>query len=593
LFNPDWYRTRFSLSSDVPAFLHFLRDGVFEDLSPTPLFDSKFYRTMYPEVETSIRDGVYSCSLEHFIMKGMDRGLSPSADWDSEYYLRQNPDVVEDVKTGRRRSAVSHWIQFGIGENRAPNARFDAKLYLENYPAATEEIRRQGLLGTFEHFAVFGRERRWLVDAPSLEERVRGSGLFDNEVYSALNPDVPSDPADTWRHFWQHGLDEGRPFTSPEVVARMLARLEADLRAERYRFKMMAEAALAGLENRDTAARLCQRGIRVGVFCSSIGNFFMREIADLLAWGLEAEGITAIRRDQTGSSEEPFDLRVFVAPHEFFWLGEGSQWAGVAGAANSIMYNVEQAQTRWFGRAFPLLLKAPLVLDINFQTAEILRRAGCNAVHFMPGHLPGGRCAQPCLDISEVELTRGYRFARQPYDWLERDRLEDRPIDLLFVGTATPRRDMALSRLQDLADAHRFLCVCTRQDAPLLSPDYGTTSTDINCALGQRAKIVLNIHRDWLGYFEWSRMVLQGFWQGGCVVSDPGLPNPVFEPGVHYFEENLRNIGELVRWLLETEEGRDQLDRTRRAGYERARTLGSMRVALAPVLDAFAGLLRL
>jgi hypothetical protein len=77
------------------------------------------------------------------------------------------------------------------------------------------------------------------------------------------------------------------------------------------------------------------------------------------------------------------------------------------------------------------------------------------------------------------------------------------------------------------------------------------------------------------------------------VVSDPGLPNPVFEPGVHYFEENLRNIGELLRWLLETDEGRDKLDRTRRAGYERARALGSMRVALAPVLDAFAGLLRL
>ena len=43
-------------------------------------------------------------------------------------------------------------------------------------------------------------------------------------------------------------------------------------------------------------------------------------------------------------------------------------------------------------------------------------------------------------------------------------------------------------------------------------------------------------------------MVLQGFWQGACVVSDPGLPNPIFEPGVHYFEESLRNIGELLRW---------------------------------------------
>jgi len=426
-----------------------------------------------------------------------------------------------------------------------------------------------------------------------LEMRSRASRLFDPEVYFSLHPDLRPERDDPWHHYLTHGCNEGRSFTSPEVVARLLAEMAPELRAARCWFKMAAEAALAGMDNRDIVAALRRRGIRVGVFCSSIGNFFMREIADLLAWGLEGEGIPAVQRDETGSREEPFDLRVFVAPHEFFWLGEGREWTSVAGAANSIMYNVEQAQTQWFGRAVPLLLKAPLVLDINFQTAEILRRAGCNAVHFMPGHLPGSRYARPCLDISEIELTKGYRFARQPHNWLDRDRLEDRPIDLLFVGTAAPRRDMALSRLQDLADAHRFLCVCTRQDAPLIASDYRTTSTDLNCALGQRAKIVLNIHRDWLGYFEWSRMVLPGFWQGACVVSDPGLPNPMFEPNVHYFEENLRNIGELVRWLLESEEGRDKLDRTRRAGYERARTLGSMRVALAPVLEAFAGLLRL
>jgi hypothetical protein len=426
----------------------------------------------------------------------------------------------------------------------------------------------------------------------SIEARVRASGLFDHEVYLSLNPDLRSfDRAEAWEHYLKYGCDEGRHFTSPEGVARLLAEMEPKLRAERYRFKMAAEAALAGMDNRDMVGRLRRRDIRVGVFCSSIGNFFMREIADLLAWGLEGEGIPAIQRDETGSPEEPFDLRVFVAPHEFFWLGAGREWAGVASAANSIMYNVEQAQTQWFGRAVPLLLKAPLVLDINFQTAEMLRRAGCNAVHFMPGHLPEARYAQPCLDISEIELTKGYWFARQPYNWLDRDRLEDRPIDLLFIGARVPRRDAALRRLRGLADQHRFWCVYREPAQPFT--EQSAAASEYGWALGQRAKIVLNIHRDWIGYFEWSRMVLQGFWQGACVVSDPGLPNPLFEPNVHYFEANLRNIGELLRWLLESAEGRDKLDRTRRAGYERARTLGSMRVALAPILEEFAALLRL
>jgi hypothetical protein len=48
LFNPDWYRTRFSVGQDVPAFEHFLREGIFEDWSPTPLFDPEFYRKTYP-----------------------------------------------------------------------------------------------------------------------------------------------------------------------------------------------------------------------------------------------------------------------------------------------------------------------------------------------------------------------------------------------------------------------------------------------------------------------------------------------------------------------------------------------------------------
>jgi hypothetical protein len=88
-------------------------------------------------------------------------------------------------------------------------------------------------------------------------------------------------------------------------------------------------------------------------------------------------------------------------------------------------------------------------------------------------------------------------------------------------------------------------------------------------------------------------MVMQGFWQGACVISEPCLQNPVFEPDVHYIEENARSIGELINWLLDTKEGRDKLEATRTAGYRQARTLGSMSVALNPVMRAFKNILRL
>jgi tetratricopeptide (TPR) repeat protein len=427
---------------------------------------------------------------------------------------------------------------------------------------------------------------------PALRARIESSGLFDPAIYLSLNDDLTcSTDSEAWEHFLLHGLSEGRHFTSSEGLARLLAGIHTELSQARESYFTAASNAFDGADNSEIAALFRRKGIRIGVFCSAVGNFYMQEIANMLAWGLQALEIDAIQRNETADKDELFEFRIFVAPHEFFTLGEGTDWTRFADAPGSVLYNVEQIQTPWFCRAFRLLLKAPLVLDLNFQSAEILRRAGCNVVHFMPGHLPTAPYAKPCADVSGIELVRGYPFAHQPYNWLEQNELARRPIDLLFVGSSAPRRDQALARLRDLVDQYRFLCVYTRQDAPLTPRSYLTTSSEINCALAQRAKIVVNIHRDWLGYFEWSRLVMQGFWQGACVLSDPGLANPIFESGVHYLEEDVRHIAELARWLLGTREGRDTLETTRMAGYRRATELGAMRVALSPVLSSFKRLL--
>lgn len=457
--------------------------------------------------------------------------------------------------------------------------------------AAARQIGGDANLRLAKSYAEIRRAAEASPPVAGLEYRVRQSGLFDPEVYLSLNPDCAAAAGDAWQHFLEYGLREGRPFTSPETVARLLVEMDAAIRAERYCATQLAVAAHAAGDTVDEARPLRRRAAKVAVFCSSLGNFYMRDIADLLVWGLQAEGIDTVQRDETANRNEPFDLRVFVAPHEFFWVGEGKNWRELAGAAGSVLYNVEQPQTQWFCRAFPLLLDAPLVLDINLQTTLILRRAGCNVVHCMPGHLPTAPYAQPYLDISEIALAKGYAFASQPYNWLEQNRLDDRLIDLLFIGARTPRRDQALFRLQGVADRHRFWCVYRDPAAPFTFQNK--VATEYGWALAQRAKILLNLHRDWIGYFEWSRIVMQGFWQGACVVSDPGQSVPLFAPGVHYLEENLRHIGELVHWLLETEEGRHTLDRTRKAAYQRARSVASMHVALTPMLEAFATLLRL
>jgi GT2 family glycosyltransferase len=161
LFSPEWYASHCDVTTSDEAFLHFLQTGAFHDLSSTPFFDPEFYRAMYPHVGADIANGTYLCSLEHFVAEGEAQGLSPSADWDPDYYLAQNPDVA-DTWNG---SAFGHWLEHGIPENRSPNAQFDGQYYIDHYPSVVEEIKRYDLLGPFEHFAIFGRQRRWSARA--------------------------------------------------------------------------------------------------------------------------------------------------------------------------------------------------------------------------------------------------------------------------------------------------------------------------------------------------------------------------------------------------------------------------------------------
>jgi hypothetical protein len=583
LFDPAWYRQQHpSLAGQrTGLFLHFLRHGARQDLSPHPAFDPAYYRS----VSVDIADGETN-PLTHFMEIGAAKGLPPNPFFDTTWYAAGTGDAA----TSDTNSLV-HFLLVGAAEGRSPHPDIDLNAYRAAHPDCPPDplgsYRYLLLHETPDAFFAIGQGRR----RAEIHQRLVQAGLFQPASYLELNRDLAPETTNADAHFIKHGLPQGRRFTTPAAVARLLATIHPQIETARAAYHGSAVHALAHNEANLLATWFQTKDARIGVFCSTEGNFYMQEIAELLAWGLEALGIRAVLRDEKARRDEPFDLRIFVAPHEFFILGRGRAWQDAAGAPNAVLYNVEQVQTQWFCRTFQTLMKAPLLLDINFQSAEILRHIGSNVVHFMPGHLASSPYTAPQEDVSDIDLARGYAFSRQRLNWMERDSINDRPIDILFVGSSSPRRDTALTRLLDLTDDYRFLCVYRSVDAPLTAHEHRATSGRINCALAQRAKIVLNIHRDWVGYFEWSRIVLQGFWQGACVVSDPNLPNPIYQPGVHFQEDSLRHLGELIRWLLSTPDGRASLDTTRRAGFAQARGLGSMPVALTPVLGAFKNLL--
>jgi hypothetical protein len=435
------------------------------------------------------------------------------------------------------------------------------------------------------------------LDDPTIEQslrsRIERASLFDPIAYWDLNPDVKAARADPWEHFLKYGLREGRQFTTSELVARAIAKASPEIRRAAVAVQQHERAFISDDFYLSPKQSFLDRGVRVGIFCSSLGNFFMQEIANLLTWQLQAFDFDVHMRSEESQIDEHFDLRIFVAPHEFFYLGRGPVWRSLSAADGSVLYNVEPMQTQWFCRAFPLLLDAPLVLDINFQSVELLRQVGCNAIHYMPPYLADCPYTRPQADVSQIDVVRGYEFSRSEFTWTSEKDLSSRPIDILFIGSASSRRTRAIEQLRKLGDKHRFICIYTHQTSPLTVRTYRTTSTEINCALGQRSKIILNVHRDWIGYFQWSRMALQGFWQGACVVSDPSFPNPHFRGGDHFLEENIRQLPELLRWLLETREGRAKMNAVSVAAHTHARSATARESALLPFLSSLRAVLNI
>jgi hypothetical protein len=591
-----------------------IRDSVF--------FDKNFYVSANPDVKATGVDPVI-----HYLLRGSEDGRDPGPFFSEVGYRAGHSDVAKETL-----SSLEHYERYGRVEGRrlfaagplvnllpreGSSEHLSTSLTTRNPLASygshsSEEqgpmSKRGGLAArdALQPVACFApaqelgpaaegtlRKPPTTADTGAWRKSIERSGLFDPSTYLAMHPDLMAAGADPWEHFVHYGLKEGRRFTTSHLFARALSRSNAESQDALW----AVHQALAAQSGDDyiwaAAAPVASSSAKIGVYCNSLGNFFMQEIANLVHWQFSALNFDSQLRTEESDPAEAFDIRIFVAPHEFFWLGQGAIWRHLVQASGTVLFNVEQVQTAWFCKGLSFLLEAPLVFDLNFQSAVLLRRMGCNAIHYMPPYLEDCSYTRSQPDVSEVELVRGYEFSKSRFDWRKHQGLSDRPIDIIFIGSESERRVKAIERLRELTDKYRFVCVYTHQDRPLTTGNYRTTSPEINCALSQRSKIVLNIHRDWIGYFEWSRMVMQGFWQGACVVSDPSLPDPVFSPDRHFLEENFRHLPELIRWLLGTAEGRAKMDEVGAAGYDHARSPAARAVMLVPMLNSLRDLVAL
>lgn len=372
------------------------------------------------------------------------------------------------------------------------------------------------------------------------------TGLFDRDTYVRTYNDTGK--VDPLHHYVRWGIQSGRTFTSPEAVARL-----------------WRDVLRAGTETKSPALAGDPARFRVAIYVSSLGNFFMTEIASLLKTGFDDAGVQAELRDEKQGPVREATHHVVVAPHEFFVLGEGRRWANDDFVSRAILFSTEQIQTSWFARSLVFLLRAKAVADMNEQNAAILRKGGVRAFALQPGYSAAFKpfALQNVPDSSPVfdalpAVARKFDATSARY--------ADRPLDLVFLGQHSPRREKLLAGYATkFADLSTFLYY-GKAARPLIKAENPMAASEITAALLQRSKIALNIHRDEYTYFEWWR-VMQAFWQKAVVVTEPCFPHPLFKAGVHYFEEAPRHIHHLIAWLAKSKDGAVKAEEMRERAF--------------------------
>jgi SAM-dependent methyltransferase len=382
--------------------------------------------------------------------------------------------------------------------------------------------------------------------------------FFDPNEYLKVNPDVAHAGVDPLEHYWNSGRAECRSFISSIGAARAVTH---------YNHCDDATVRFPYLDRAPTPEVSLWTHLRVALLTGSRGNYYMDEIADHVGHGLMDLGVTAIRNNETFQDLDAVDYVIIIAPHEFFSPATPEFWKTALSSPKVSVLNTEQLQTPYFARSLPHILQAGKVIDLNYQMAAMFQDAGLDTLYYLPGYVESSTSYPQSPELPRHPLTESLPKAVWDYS-LDRDEFASRPIDITFIGKVSPIRNEFLARNNSFLASRLCQIIYRQRNDPMPLGSFTAEMPRVTSAIARRSKIVLNIHRNGIGYFEWMRIVCQGIWQKAAVVSNRCLAHPIFKPNEHFFEESLSRIPKLLAWLLDTEEGRAEADRVRRAAFE-------------------------
>ncbi|HEX5634740.1 MAG TPA: hypothetical protein VFX50_15965, partial [Gemmatimonadales bacterium] len=220
---------------------------------------------------------------------------------------------------------------------------------------------------------------------------------------------------------------------------------------------------------------------------TSAGNEFMAHIAEVVAWGFRAAGVTCEVVVDGLPPPTPHDdvLHVVVAPHEYFplhFLRTRPTIELAPTLASVAVLNVEQPGSQWFDAACQFARQARVVYDISPAGVTEFERRGVQARHTPLGYVPA------------LEAPAADRGGRR--------------IDVLFLGYASPRRTAFFARHAAWFASRNCHVILTDVGHPRHAQTPGYRAGPDRLRLAAEARIVLGVHATERPYFEQHRALL-------------------------------------------------------------------------------------
>ena len=306
---------------------------------------------------------------------------------------------------------------------------------------------------------------------------------------------------------------------------------------------------------------------KIAIYVSSTGNYFFNEIASLITAGFKEYGVDVDLRSEKDGFSKNTDLHLVVAPHEFFYLGEGMRLEPTVWPKNIILFNLEQISTSWFKLVKDLFERTWAIWDLDLNSSKVHKKDLYFSEFFPLGFV---KSFDLYSEVKQLPNNRATCFLDKNISQKSyyNAKWTDRPIDLLFIGSLTKRREEIFSKFAKPFSNHKCYLHLPTVNCPTIPGINTCMDTNLVIGLSQRSKILLNIHQGKDKYFEWHRIVLLGIWQKTLVITESCGKTFPFVSGKDFITANIDDIPNKIEYYLNTKKGKKEAEEIVKHAYK-------------------------